>query len=126
MKKTWLIGLSVALMAGAVFMFKVFAVTQSQESAVVEGSVMSLNQTPSLPILNLETADGEIVNVTIDKDTTVLLDNKVSSLDQITVGQRVKVHYAIKNGKRVTNSIAIVSPTLSFPPADKAPSSTNQ
>jgi len=126
MKKAWLQGLTLALaIVGAVFIFRVSAGISSEkaslQNASVEGSVVSLDQSSPVPVLDLKTADDKIIKISIDSETTVLQDNQVSSLDQLAPGQRVKVHYGTKNGKQVTTSIVIISPLLSFPPANEQP-----
>ncbi|GEM_PF-2869774 len=127
MKKAWLQGLTLALaIVGAVFIFRIGVGISSekanlQDNASVEGSVVSLDQSSPIPVLDLKTADDKIVKINIDSETTVLEDNQVSSLGQLAPGQRVKVHYGTKNGKQVTTSIVIISPLLSFPPANEQP-----
>ncbi|MDO8730483.1 MAG: hypothetical protein Q7J69_04785 [Candidatus Omnitrophota bacterium] len=127
MKKSWLQGLTLALViVGTVFLFRVGVGISSekarlQDDASVEGSVVSLDQSSPIPVLDLKTADDKIVKINIDSETTVLQDNQVGSLGQLAPGQRVKVHYGTKNGKQVTTSVVIISPLLSFPPANEQP-----
>ncbi len=126
MKKTWLQGFILALViVGVVSIFRVPAGISSEKASLqdasVEGSVVSLDQSSPTPVLDLKTADDKIIKINIDSETTVLEDNRVSSLSQLAPGQRVKVHYGTKNGKQVTTSIVIISPLLSFPPANEQP-----
>ncbi len=67
MKKVWPWVVFLALVvAGTVFIGK----SNGQDESI-EGSVGSLDQSSSPPVLDLKTADDKVVKVTLDSETTL-------------------------------------------------------
>ena len=88
------------------------------EMGTIEGSIASLSILSSVPSLQLHTRSGGTVEVVLDSQETVVLRNgQVQTLDHLSKGQRVKAYMTQKDGRSVANSIVILAPPATFPPA---------
>ncbi len=88
------------------------------EMQALEGSIDSLHLMAAVPTLQVHTLEGRTVEVLLDSQETVVLRNgQVQTLDHLSKGQRVKAYLTQRDGKTVANSIVIVSPPVTFPPA---------
>ena len=82
--------------------------TPTPQSPAVVGSITALDLKSSAPSLKLAAADGKIWTLGLDPKTTVIWqEGKISTLDQLSVGQRVQVRYTAKDGKEIAKSIQI-------------------
>ncbi len=82
--------------------------TPTPQVTSVEGTVMNMNTLPSTPSLKLMLANGQPSLIQLDRLTTTVWKGSQSiDLTQLAAGQKVKVRYTAKNGKRVANSIEI-------------------
>jgi len=92
--------------------------TPTPQISSAEGSISAIDlQTNSL---NLTTADGKIWTLALDPKTTLVWKGtEQAKLDNLKVGEKVKVRYVAKEGKQLARSVDI---NESSPTASSAPS----
>ena len=88
----------------------------------VAGTLTVIDLQSSTPSMQVKKADGQLVQLGVDaQSTTVWQNGRSIPLNQLTMGQSVKVRYSDKNGKSIAKAI-LVQPAASS--GSRAPSST--
>ena len=81
-------------------------------TSTTEGSITALNLTAVPPTLQLRDANGKTWPLTVDlKTTTVWNAGRMEKLDQLKVGQTVKIRHAMTGGKELAQSITLEETT---------------
>ncbi len=79
------------------------------QAKVAEGAITTLDLQAVSPTLTLTTAEGKTWTVAVDTKTTTVWQNaQIAKLDQLKVGDQVRVRYTTKDGKDVAKSIQLV------------------
>ncbi len=85
------------------------AVEPTPSIELAEGSVTAIDLESEEASLTLTGTDGQVTTVYLDYETTVVMEGEEELiLEDIQVGQNVKVSHAESNGKKVAKQIDIV------------------
>ncbi len=98
--------------------------TATPQVSTTDGSIATLDLQAPSPSLKVTMADGKSMTVAVDpKATSVWQGAAMIKLEQLKVGQSVKVRHTTKDGKEVAKSIQLVeAPKSAAAPATGAPS----
>lgn len=73
-----------------------------------DGSISALDLTAHPPHLTLTETDGRLWVLDLDRSTTVWQEGQSLTLNELQVGERVRVRHRSKGGKEVVKSIEIL------------------
>lgn len=96
------------------------------QTTLQEGLIAMLDLKAVPPTIQLKTADGKLWPLALDLLTTTVWQHGMpAKLDQLKVGDQVKVRYAEKNGKMMVKSIQLVqAPGTATPSSSSATTPT--
>ena len=73
----------------------------------IDGTITALDLTASSPSVQLTVANGVAWTLSLDPSTSILKSGKSVKLDELTVGDRARVRFAMKEGGHVLRTLEV-------------------